>query len=291
MSVHYLENDVLKIAISNKGAALQSLYNKATQLEYLWNGDANFWAKQSPVLFPIVGGLKNNEYNFDGKKYCLSKHGFARDKEFEVHEINDLNIKFILKSDETTLQYFPFEFEFLIEYFIKNNKLSCKYIINNIASTPLYFSVGAHPAFKIPLTNNTNYNDWFLEFNATENCGIYPLNDEGLIKKNATPFFNDTNKLALVKELFYKDALVFKELQSTAITIKSYKSSNGLTMQFDSFPFYGIWSAKDADFVCLEPWCGIADSENTNSNFTQKEGILKLDSQEIFEKIWSITMF
>ena len=291
MSTHYLENDVLKIAISTKGAELQNIYSKATQLEYLWNGDVNFWAKKSPVLFPIVGGLKGNEYSFDSKKYNLSKHGFARDKEFVVAEINATSIQFILKYDDETLKIFPFKFEFTIEYSIENNKLSCKYIVQNIDATPLYFSVGAHPAFKIPLTDNTNYNDWFLEFNATENCGIYPLDSAGLIITNATPFFNNSNLLALNKQLFYKDALVFKELQSTSISIKSNKSNNGLIMQFGDFPFYGIWSAKDADFVCLEPWCGIADSENVNNDFTQKEGVVKLPVKETFERIWSVEMF
>lgn len=291
MSLHYLENDTLKIAILSKGAELQSVYSKATQLEYLWNGDANFWAKKSPVLFPIVGGLKNNEYDFEGKKYSLSKHGFARDNEFEVEEIDDSSIRFTLKSNADTLQYFPFEFEFCIEYAIKNNQLYCKYFILNNAEAPLYFSVGAHPAFKIPLTNDTTFEDWYLAFSTTENCGIYPLDTAGLIKENDTPYFDNSKQLALKKELFYKDALVFKDLQSTAISIKSNKAVNGLTMQFDGFPFYGIWSAKDANFVCLEPWCGIADSENTNGDFTQKEGIIKLNYNETFARVWSIEVF
>ena len=291
MSLHYLENDVLKIAISSKGAELQSVYSKATQLEYLWSGDANFWGKKSPVLFPIVGGLKSNEYNFNDKKYNLSKHGFARDNEFEVEEIDNASIRFTLKSNADTLQCFPFEFEFCIEYTIENNQLYCKYFISNNADNTLYFSVGAHPAFRVPLTDSTTFEDWYVAFSSTENCGIYPLNEAGLIKEDDTPFFENSKQLALTKELFYKDALVFKELQSTAISIKSDKVENGLTMHFDGFTYFGIWSAKDADFVCLEPWCGIADSENTNGDFTKKEGIIRLIKNETFARVWSIEMF
>ena len=285
-----ISNKILNVTIAAKGAELQSIYNKQTGLEYMWDAGIE-WPKKSPVLFPIVGGLKNNSYNYNGKQYQLSRHGFARDMVFEVENQTENSATFFIQSSEETLAIYPFTFKFSVVYTVLNNQLTVTYIVENKGEETLYFSVGAHPAFKVPLVSGNSYSDYFLQFNELETIGIYPLSPEGLIELEQLPMLDNTNQLALTKQLFYKDALVFKELQSTAITIKSYKSSNGLTMQFDSFPFYGIWSAKDADFVCLEPWCGIADSENINSNFTQKEGILKLDSQEIFEKIWSITMF
>lgn len=291
MNVYYLENEVLKIAISTKGAELQSLYNKETQLEYLWSGDAAFWGKKSPVLFPIVGGLKNNEYHFQNKTYQLSRHGFARDNEYEVTQIDNTKISFRLKNGENTLNCYPFYFNFLIEYSIENNKLSCQYFIENTGTNSMYFSVGAHPAFNIPLTNYTVFNDWFLELDATENCGIHSINEAGLIETTAIPFLENTNKILLSKELFYKDALIFKQLQSTQIKIKSNLTNNGLNMQFKEFPYFGIWAAKDANFVCLEPWCGIGDSENTTGNFVEKEGIEMLYPQQSFERTWSIEMY
>jgi galactose mutarotase-like enzyme len=287
----YLENPVLKIAINSKGAELLSLYNKETQLEYMWNGDANFWSKTSPVLFPIVGGLKNNEYSFEDKKYTLTRHGFARDNEYEVNQIHETKIVFTLKNNETTFANYPFQFIFSVEYSIENNTLYCKYVVENTGSNTMYFSVGAHPAFKIPLTNNTSFNDWFLEFNKSENCSIYPINAAGLIETSGVPFLDNTNQLALTKELFYKDALIFKELQSTVISIKSSRCDNGLTMQIEGFPFYGIWNAKDADFVCLEPWCGLGDTADTTGNIAKKEGINTLESHQTFERVWSIAMF
>ncbi len=291
MKSYYLENNFQKIEITSKGAELQSIYNKETQLEYLWNGDANFWGKKSPVLFPIVGGLKNNEYLLNGNNYILGRHGFARDTNFEVEQKSSSEITCLLKSNESTLINFPFQFIFTIEYIIIENKLSCKYIVINCSKENMYFSLGAHPAFNVPLTQNTNYNDWFLEFNSNENCGIYPLTIDGLLKEKSQPFFKNSNKINLSKELFYNDALVFKELQSTEICIKSNSAPNGLKMQFDGFPFYGIWSAKDANFVCLEPWCGIADNENTTNNFKTKEGIIELEHQQIFERTWSIETY
>ncbi len=291
MQTYFLENDIVKILINSKGAELLSLYNKETQLEYLWNGDANYWPKTSPVLFPLVGGLKNNQYSFNGKDYTLTRHGFARDNEYSVEQIDETSIVFTLQDSESTLANYPFHFVFSVAYFIEGNRVYCKYTVSNSGGDKMYFSVGAHPAFKIPLTVNTSYKDWFLEFGNSENCGIYPINENGLIETTAVPYLNNSTQLKLTKELFYKDALIFKELQSTAISIKSNQSGNGLTMQFDGFPYYGIWAAKDANFVCLEPWCGIGDMENTTGDITKKEGIETLNSQETFERTWSVELF
>ncbi len=291
MSTYHLENSTLKIAINSKGAELLSLYNKTTKLEYLWNGNPDFWPKTSPVLFPVVGGLNNGEYSFEGNKYQMGRHGFARDNEYEVEQTDASKIAFTLTSNENTLAQYPFNFAFTVEYGIDENKLYCKYIIKNVGNKEMYFSVGAHPAFNIPLTEGTTYNDWFLEFSTNENCGVYPINTNGLIETEATPFFNNSNHLSLTKELFYKDALVFKELQSNKISIKSCVSTNGLTMQFDELPYFGIWAAKDANFICLEPWCGLGDTANTTGDITTKEGINKLNAQETFERVWSIEMY
>ncbi len=155
----------------------------------------------------------------------------------------------------------------------------------------MYFSVGAHPAFNIPLTKNTNYNDWFLTFGTNENAGIYPLNKDGLIVQNANSFFDNTNKINLSKELFYNDALIFKNLKSKTIKIESDKNEHGILMEFNDFPYYGIWSAKDANFVCLEPWCGISDTESSDGKLMNKEGINTLQSNETFIRNWSVTLY
>lgn len=290
MSNYTIENNILKVEIATKGAELQSIYNKETGLEYLWNGDPNFWGKKSPVLFPIVGGLKNNEYEFEGKKYTLPRHGFARDNEFEAKQINDTTIQFVLQDSAATQLVYPFNFIFIVEYTIHQAELQCTYKVENTGDSTMCFSVGAHPAFAVPLTKDTEFSDWELSFNATENCGIHPLTKDGLVIDKATPFLNNTHTLPLTKALFYNDALVFKQLASTQITIQSAKSTHSISMQFAGFPFYGIWSAKDANFVCLEPWLGIADSENATGKLQEKEGIINLPASETFAASWTISL-
>jgi galactose mutarotase-like enzyme len=286
-----LVNNVLQITLSPKGAELQSIIHTNTHLEYLWNANPNFWSKKSPVLFPIVGGLKNNTYTYNGNSYQLGRHGFARDSVFAIHEQTPTSITYVLHSNEQTLRVYPFSFAFYVSYAIDGNTLACTYTVVNTGQEALYFSCGAHPAFKVPLVEGTAFTDWFLQFNQTENANIYPLTADGLVKEQSVPCLQNTNQLALHKPLFYGDALVFKELQSTAISILSNKTAHGLTMHFQGFPYYGIWSFKDADFVCLEPWCGIADGEHTNGDLQAKEGINMLAAQSTWTRTWRVELF
>ncbi|HEU0227109.1 MAG TPA: aldose 1-epimerase family protein [Arachidicoccus soli] len=286
-----LENEILSISIAAKGAELQSIYNKETQLDYLWDGNPAFWSKRSPILFPIVGGLKNNEYSFNHHTYQLSRHGFARDKEFTCIQQTENSISFSLQNDEETILKYPFQFELIITYTLQSNKINITYSVKNKGTNKMWFSIGAHPAFRVPLVEGTHFEDYFLSFNRFENTARYPLNKEGLLKEDPEIFLQNTDELSLEKPLFYEDALVFKTLESTSISIESKKTPHGITIDFKGFPFMGIWNAKNADFVCVEPWHGIADSENTSGKLDKKEGILALDAHKTFNTTWSITLF
>ncbi|SFD57628.1 Galactose mutarotase [Chitinophaga sp. CF118] len=286
-----LSNDHLRIVISEKGAELQQIIRKDFQLEYLWNADPAFWAKKSPVLFPIVGTLKNNTYSYKGKNYTLGRHGFARDHVFIVSEQTDTRIVFSLTDTEHTLPVYPFNFRFNVIYTLLGDQLTVTYLVENTGADTMYFSVGAHPAFKVPLIEGLKYEDYYLSFNAKENANLWPLSAEGLIEITSVPYLEQADKLPLQHSLFYQDALVFKHMDSTAITLKSDYAPHGIEMQFEGFPFMGIWAAKDADFVCIEPWCGIADSVNASGELFEKEGINKLLAGQQFERHWSARFF
>jgi galactose mutarotase-like enzyme len=286
-----LTNEHLQVNITPKGAELQSIYNKQTGLEYLWDGNPEFWGKKSPTLFPIVGGLKNGSYEFEDKIYAMGRHGFAREMTFEVTDQTNHTATFAIKATEETLKKYPFQFLFSITYAIEGNRLSVTYTVKNPNTGTMYFSVGTHPAFKVPLVQGDVYEDYYLAFNTTENAGIYPLTADGLVELQPVPCLENSNKLPLTKALFYKDALVFKELKSTAISILNNKNSHGLTYSYQDFPYMGIWAAKNADFVCIEPWCGIADNVATTSQLIEKEGINTLAPNEIFTRTWAVEMF
>ena len=285
-----LKNQILTIKINPKGAELTSIFNNKNRTEYMWNADPKFWGRSSPVLFPIVGSLKDNMYRFDGKEYTLPRHGFARDRDFMVEKSEESSIIFLLTHDENTLKIYPFKFEFRLVYTLENNTLKVTYLVKNIGENKMYFSVGGHPAFAVPLVENTVYEDYYLEFNKTETFKRWGLTSEGLIETQPSDFLIDMDKLALTKELFYDDAIVFKNLNSTSVTLKTDKINHQLKFDFEGFPYLGIWAAKDADFVCIEPWCGIADTANHNQELTEKEGIIELGFGEIFERTWRITV-
>jgi galactose mutarotase-like enzyme len=289
--IHQIHNSHLSVSISAKGAELQSIINKNFGIEYMWNANPAFWAKTSPVLFPIVGGLTNNQYRYNGNTYTLGRHGFARDMEFSVTSQQRDAITFTLADNDVTLKMYPFHFNFSITYALHENTLNVTYTIKNTGVETLLFSVGGHPAFKVPVVHGTTFTDYYLRFSHVENAGRWPLSPAGQIETRAIPLLNNTNILPLTKQLFYADALVFKHLLSNAITLESNVTPHGLTVKFDGFAYMGIWSARDADFVCIEPWCGIADSVNATGGLHEKEGINNLAPQHVFEKTWGVTAF
>ncbi len=288
MSNIVIENEKIRAIINPLGAELVSLLKLDDNTEYIWEANPAFWGKTSPVLFPIVGGLKNETYFYEGNEYKLPRHGFARTMNFEIESQSQNSVVFLLKNNIETEKVYPFEFELRLIYSLKANKIELKYQITNPDTKILLFSIGGHPAFKCPIENELNYDDYYLEFNQNENLERWPLNAEGLVLDIPSEISKNTNKLILTKELFYEDALVFKHLKSDCVTLKSQNSPKQLKFEFKNFPYLGIWAAKDADFVCIEPWCGIADSAETNQNLETKEGIVSLKSEGVFE--WSFSI-
>jgi galactose mutarotase-like enzyme len=292
-----IENADLRVVIDPKGAELLSVFHKQHGLEYLWNGDPVFWGKHSPILFPIVGTLKEGLFRYQGRSYTLGRHGFGRDSLFEMETQDAESICFLLRSSPASKLNFPFDFECRISYQLSEQTLKTGYSVRNPAtagidsSEDLYFSIGGHPAFACPLVPGTDYADYWLGFEKKETAPRWPISKDGLIEEQPQPLLKDSDRLPLSKDLFVSDALVFKHLASAAVTLRSAKTAHGLRMDFPGFPFLGLWAAKNADFVCIEPWCGIADSVGSDQQLTQKEGIIRLAPGEQFDRAWTLTVF
>jgi galactose mutarotase-like enzyme len=283
-----IENQDIKASFQTKGAELTHL--TAFGADRMWSGDPAFWGKHSPVLFPIVGALRDNTYFYEGKSYSLGRHGFARDREFAVVSQTGTEVVFGLTSDEESKKVYPFDFDFRIRYTLSGNRLEVAYSVHNTGGEVMWFSVGGHPAFAVPVAEGTSYEDYYLEFSETEDFNRWPLAGDGLIGAATEPVALRTNRIPLTKELFYGDALVFKHLKSTSVTLKSDKTPRALTFDYAGFPYLGIWAAKNAPFVCIEPWCGIADSFDHNQQLTEKEGINRLEAGEVFSRVWSVAL-
>jgi galactose mutarotase-like enzyme len=288
--MYSISSNVIKVDISSKGAELQHIHHIENGLEYLWQAGPE-WPKKSPVLFPIIGELKDKKYTYKGEEYNLSRHGFAREAEFTVKEHTNDSITFTTQSNETTLAVYPFDFVFSVKYSVASNILTVTYIVQNTGDEVMYFSVGGHPAFKVPIAEGTTYKDYELVFDQPETAGRWPLTADGLVKDTPTPLLYNETTLSLKKELFSADAIVFKHLKSTAVSIKSAKTDHGLTVSFPGFPYLGIWETKGGDYLCIEPWCGIADSANASGKLEEKEGINKLETSTTFQAAFTVELF
>lgn len=274
----WLENEFLKVRISNQGAELQEFINKETNKNLLWNGNPDFWGRKAPVLFPIVGKLKENTYYFEGKAYQLPQHGFARDQVFEVRETSQSRVVFVLSSSEQTKAIFPFDFELEISYILEERVLQTQYKVKNCGTKNMYFSIGAHPGFQV---KNEDFESYSIHFSAEEELQRYKL-DHGLLTVHTEEVNLDKQELGLTYSLFKEDALVFKKLKSEKLTLIDASGNKVLSLRAQNFPYYGIWSKENAPFICLEPWHGVADSVDSIQLLSEKEGIIELLPNEVF---------
>jgi galactose mutarotase-like enzyme len=288
-----IENEFLKISVQKTGAELCSVVDKCTNQEYMWSGDPTVWGSFAPVLFPIIGCLKDNEFLVEGKSYSVPKHGFIRNnKQLESKILNENTIEFRYKYDENTLKSYPYHFEFVLHYILKGRTIHLEHtIINHHNEESMYFSLGGHPGFKCPFFEGEKYEDYYIEFEQIENDSTWKVTADGLIDMNALPCLENINRLQLHPLLFQNDALIFKNLNSKKVSLKSDAHTFGIEVSFADFTYLGIWAKPNASFVCIEPWLGISDSVNTTKDFKQKEGIQRLEAGNQKKFTYSIRLF
>ena len=282
----------LEIITTPNGAELTSI--KYNGKEYLHQGekvlDKNgkiYWKRRAPILFPIVGSLKNNTTIIDGKKYNMSQHGFARDMKFDIVSISEREHTYVLRYNEETLKMYPYKFELYVSYLVDNNKLTIKYRIKNLDDKAMFFGVGGHPAFVIDLKNNK----YRLEFEKLEeNIRFYQL-DNGLIsyKNNYinSSLLSNNRCLEIKKDTFMHDAIIMSNLNSDKIRLIENENTR-LELCFSSFKYLAIWAKKGAPFVCIEPWLTTADYVDSNQIFEDKKDNIRLEPQNEFECEYSI---
>ncbi|MFZ4679486.1 MAG: aldose 1-epimerase family protein [Flavobacterium sp.] len=275
-------NSELSATINHKGAELISLKKINSSKEYIWEGNPIFWGKHSPILFPIVGTLKNDSYTYKNNPYSLSRHGFARDMDFNLIYSTENNVILSLSSNAVTKERFPFDFELRIIYTLHFSILNVNYQVINKGFDIMPFSIGGHPAFAL----RQKFETYSLQFETDENLTCHQLEND-LLSEKTKQIELVNNRLPLTYSLFENDALILKKLKSKQIQIVE----NGipiLNFTFKDFPNFGIWTKINAPFICLEPWVGYSDVLNTNGNILEKEGIQLLESNFSKEFKYSI---
>ena len=279
-----LSNRFFTAKINSFGAELVSFKKLADNCEYIWNGDKTFWTGHSPLLFPIVCALHNGEMRVEGNVYQMGNHGFARKSEFQLVEETDSKAVYKLAWSEATLAMYPFKFSLYVTYTLIDNKLHVEYRVENNDDKTMYFQIGTHPAFQCPFDSQTKFEDFHIEFESPEKLERLYLNSANVIisgKSEPVELEND-KVLPLNHEMFHEGALVFRNIHSKKVTLQSRKTDKKVVVTFDDLPYMGIWQAKNAPFICMEPWHGIADSDDFNGELKDKELIIPLKKAAVY---------
>ncbi len=259
------------------GAMLTSLKKDGT--EYLWQGNAKYWAGQAPVCFPIVGVLPEGRALAFGKEVKMKRHGVARINPFELEAQCKNSVTFLQKSSDATREQFPFDYELRIKYTINGDTVTNEYIVKNTGQEKLPFVIGGHPAFNCPLMKGEKFEDYTVTFdkNITTAC-LRPDHETGLVDvRKRYEVMNGGNTLSLRHDLFEKnDALIFENVEAKSATLLG-KNGKGIRIEYQDMNNLLIWSAVGkAPFVALEPWTGISSCSDENEVFENKRGMTVL---------------
>ncbi len=279
----YLSNGILSAEISEIGAEIKSL--KKDGYEHMWCGDPRVWDNTAPVLFPTLCALKDGKYILDGRTYEMTKHGFVRNKEFAVESASGTSVTMLYTHNEKTLQMYPFQFELRVIFTLVESAVQVEYRVTNLNDREMYFSVGAHEAYATP----EGIEDYDIIFPQKENLETVLL-DGGLLQRHTMTIGKNTEYLPLYDKYFILDTLIFRNLKSRELVLKNRKTDRSIKVAFPDCDYLAIWHKPSAGYVCIEPWSGLPDNEDTNYDLTTKEGILTLPARQQYSNIHTITV-
>lgn len=269
-----LRSAELTAEIDPVGAQLSILRDRADR-ELLWNGDPSFWAGRAPILFPIVGALAGGAYRLGAEAYSLPRHGFARGSAFQLLRSTETGAALVLRTNNSSRLVYPFEFELEIHFELAAATLTVKSLVRNLGPVLLPASLGYHPAFRWPLPYGHPRSSHFIEFGSDESSTVRRFDAAGLLTIERHPTPVSGRRLSLRDSLFTSDAIIFDGLRSQSVSYGADKGPRLRVGLFDA-PYLGIWTKPGANFICIEPWYGVADPEDYAGDFRTKPGIFSV---------------
>lgn len=289
--LHTIQNEHLTVTAAEKGAELQSiLAHDGT--EYLWQGDARYWGDRALNLFPFVARLTAGKYELDGQLYHLPIHGFAPYRDFTLKENNGRKMVLELTDDVQTLLQYPRHFSFQVIYELAQNSLNICFRVENRDDKPLYFGLGGHPGFNVPLEKGKNFEDYHLRFGEYATCKQVVFTDDCFPTGEMRPFpLKEGKILPLNHRLFDNDAIVLTDM-ATEVTLEAQQGGHSVTVRFPQMAYLGLWHwpKTDAPYLCIEPWGSLPAKAEEITVFEEKEDLYCLQPGKIYENNWSITL-
>lgn len=283
-----IDNGTIKLAVSDTGAEMMSIIKDNS--EYLWQGDPAYWAGRAYNLFPIVGRLMNGEYTYNGTTYKMNLHGFIRKSFLNVIKHEKDKLVFEFKSNPETLQQYPFDFVYRVSYELLDDKVAITYTVINSGDKTLYFSVGGHPGFNVPIGDEGQFEDYFLEFAEAAPAEKVILSEACLTTEGRKTYpLKDGVKIPLTHSLFDNDALVLSKMCDT-VTLKSDKSKRYVRVSYPDMKYLGFWHKplSDAPYVCIEPWASLPATDGAVDDLPTKKDITALPKGETYINNWEI---
>lgn len=288
----HIENDVLSVAISPRGGALQSIQCKATGLEYLWQGDRAYWGGRAPNLFPFVGRLFQERYTYQGDSYNMKCHGFLGKQELIPEQVAPDRCAFILTDSPETLEIYPFHFHLRLEYTLEGNRICIRYLVKNAGDKTMYCGFGGHPGFHVPLEAGLAFEDYIISFPEKTECNVVQFS-QGVLTMDKEPYaLEEGCRMPLRHTLFHHDAVVFADMPRQ-VTLSSPKGIHGITVRHPDMPYVGFWHKPqtDAPYVCIEPWSVLPGREGIVEDLETMADMTAIAPGKIAVNQWSIEVF
>ena len=269
---HILENEKLKVTVSDHGAEIRSVIRKSDREELMWQADPAYWGRTSPVLFPLVGNYFEKKSVYDGKTYEMGQHGFARDMDFTLIKENADELVFELKDNAASHEKYPFDFELVIGYVLTDLTIKVSWTVRNTNDSKMYFSIGAHPAFNCDLNTYSLYFEKAGKPVSELLANVIANDGSGCLSEETDRHKLNNGVLKLSDELFFKDALIMEGEQSDRVTLRDDNGNDIVTVTCPT-KLFGVWSPvkKHAPFVCIEPWYGRCDRVGFNQKLEERE--------------------
>ncbi len=277
-----IQNDRLSVRIENIGAQIISVRDWAGT-EYMWQREPDIWPRTAPILFPVIGRLRNDAYRVNGKEYRMERHGFARDMPFSVVRQTDTSVVFSVSSDEKIKEKYPFDFTLDIGYQLDGSNLMKTHSVTNHSAEEMFFELGGHDGFRVALDAAESMEDYYISFEGESE--LHPLlkREDFLYSDERGNIPLDAGKLWLTMDLFRQDAIVLDQLQSRKVILGNAKGTRRIGFRFPDFPLLGIWTPDkpfDTNFVCLEAWSSLPDSIMADMELRSKIHICRLGAGE-----------
>lgn len=287
-----IENECLRVQISRQGGTLQSIYGREDKIEFLWQGDRAYWGGRAPNLFPFVGRLFEQRYTWQGTSYPMKCHGFLGRQTMTPVQTAKECCTFLFQDTEETYAVYPFRFQVAITYTLSGKTLRVCFRVDNRGDGTMYFTMGGHPGFNVPLEEGLVFEDYAMVFPQKCDPEVIEFSPDVLPVSRAPYALDNGCQLPLRHDLFDLDALVFAGTPRS-VTLRSAKGIHGVTVDFPSMPYVGFWHArqKDCPYVCVEPWCALPGRQDVVEDLATMPDLTAVEPFGVWENIWSITVF